>query len=627
MRASTSRRRQSAVLLLALGSAAVAGVAGLSWLRLRHPVGLLQTGRQAYKRGDWERAANLARERLKQARDDQEALRLLARSSVRLGRDSSAMSLYQQLGLSAMEADDLYLVGTMLARAGKAKESSYLWQEVLKENPDHPAALFEMIQVHLKAERFTAAAAAARRLARQATWKNRAKALLGWVEVKRDNPAQAIELWKDIDKGDSVVPEDRSPPLVSRKDLARALLRVQRPAEALDQLQRVLADGPDPEASWLMSRAYLQEGAWDQALAVSRAASSFSEENSTVPEPAPWTGAASCAPCHLEKYQAQQKSRHARTFHRLAELLDLRLPRSPFPDPADSKVMHELRQAGNVLRQETRTAEHIYQAVVDYAFGSGDQGKTLVGHDQEGSFYELRLSVYHENTSDTVWDITSGHARRPRVDKGLFGLPLTTDAVRRCFSCHVTNPRAFLEGPLPGSVDHAIGCERCHGPGGNHLLAVKAKFPDVAIARPSLASGARIVQICAQCHSPKGIKVEMADPISVRFQGATLTWSRCYTESRDKLDCVTCHDPHHDAETDAAHYEAKCLACHPGGESSEKALTSEQPMKYDLTDVPHAPTCPVSPSRKCVSCHMPKVNNVLPHSSFTDHYIRVHREN
>ena len=117
----------------------------------------------------------------------------------------------------------------------------------------------------------------------------------------------------------------------------------------------------------------------------------------------------------------------------------------------------------------------------------------------------------------------------------------------------------------PEAADRAIGCEKCHGPGGNHLLAVAARFPDLAIARPSLASGARVVRICAQCHSPRGKPVEPDDPTSVRFQGTTLTWSRCYTESNDKLDCVTCHDPHRDASTSTAHYEAKCLSCHAGG--------------------------------------------------------------
>ena len=261
-----------------------------------------------------------------------------------------------------------------------------------------------------------------------------------------------------------------------------------------------------------------------------------------------------------------------------------------------------------------------------YAFGSGDRGKTLVGHDPSGSMFELRMSVYHEKTSQPTWDVTSGHAPRPATDQDFLGMPLTDDGVRRCFACHVTNPQAQLETPGPEAADRAIGCEKCHGPGGNHLLAVAAKFPDLAIARPALVSGASVVKICAQCHSPRGKTVVPDDPSSVRFQGTTLTWSRCYTESKDRLDCATCHDPHRNVSTTASRYEAKCLVCHASNQTEEASNPKERLRRFDLTEAPHAMICPVNPATGCISCHMPTVKGVIPHSPFTDHFIRVHRE-
>jgi formate-dependent nitrite reductase cytochrome c552 subunit len=128
---------------------------------------------------------------------------------------------------------------------------------------------------------------------------------------------------------------------------------------------------------------------------------------------------------------------------------------------------------------------------------------------------------------------------------------------------------------------------------------------DLAIARPKLASGPPIVRLCGACHSPRGRTVSPRDPASVRFQATTLTWSRCYTQSSDRLDCVTCHDPHANVERGGASYEAKCLDCH-GARSSA--------------------ACPVSPDRDCIRCHMPSVRDVVPHEpfTFTDHHIRVH---
>ena len=54
---------------------------------------------------------------------------------------------------------------------------------------------------------------------------------------------------------------------------------------------------------------------------------------------------------------------------------------------------HTLRKAGDHLEQETQTPERLYQAVVDYAFGSGDRGKTLVGHDPSGRMFDFPFGL------------------------------------------------------------------------------------------------------------------------------------------------------------------------------------------------------------------------------------------
>src|SRR6185312_3019344 len=180
-----------------------------------------------------------------------------------------------------------------------------------------------------------------------------------------------------------------------------------------------------------------------------------------------------------------------------------------------------------------------YRALVDFAFGSGDRGMTLVGHDAQGRSRELRLSQY---SGGTIWDLTSGHQPQPKNPQDFLGEVLSFDNARRCFICHTTDDRSAREGLGPESADHSIGCERCHGPGGNHIKAVEAKLPDLAIAHPRNAPGEQVVAVCVQCHSPRGRNVSPDDPSSVRSQGTTLTWSRCFTESNGALSCVTCHN-------------------------------------------------------------------------------------
>ena len=158
--------------------------------------------------------------------------------------------------------------------------------------------------------------------------------------------------------------------------------------------------------------------------------------------------------------------------------------------------------------------------------------------------------------------MTTGQDAHPSESAKYLGKSLSEDVVRRCLACHVTSARAILAGSGPGATDHGIGCEKCHGPGENHVLAVKARFPDLAIIDPRMASGRGVVTFCGECHSRDDASPN--DPLAARFQAKTLPYSRCFIESQDKLDCITCHDPHRNAATSMLFYEAKCLSCHTG---------------------------------------------------------------
>ena len=345
-------------------------------------------------------------------------------------------------------------------------------------------------------------------------------------------------------------------------DLARALLRLGQAARARSQLEAVLTLESNQEAYWLLSRAFLQEGLTTEAITAFQKAGAFGANSPTRFEPAPYVGAARCGGCHVEKSQMHRASRHATTFHRPGALTALSLTASMIPDPAHAEVTHSLSTSSGKLLQETRVGDRVYKAVIDYAFGSGDTGRSLIGRDEDGNVRELRISVYQEGDR-RIWDVTPGQPHDPSNVQNYLGVRMTPDHLYSCFNCHVTNPRAVLQNSGPEAADGAIGCEKCHGPGGNHLLAVESRFPDLAIGRPTLASGFPVIKICAQCHNGRSDQpILPEEPDSVHFQSATLTWSRCFTESDNNLDCVTCHDPHRNAATDHEYYVSRCLACH-----------------------------------------------------------------
>jgi hypothetical protein len=402
-----------------------------------------------------------------------------------------------------------------------------------------------------------------------------------------------------------------------------------QPGRARDQLAK-LNDSrhDDPERAWLLTRCDLQQRVAG-AAAVAALARSYRQAHPLEPEPAPFIGEARCAECHPAVFRAQHQSRHARTFLRKEHVGGGPIPKGRIADPGDPRVTHSFLGRPGGWEIQTRTQDHISQTVVDYAFGSGDRGLTLVGHDREDRLYECRLSRYAEPFG---WDVTSGQPLHPDQPALFQGMRINRDAVRRCLFCHTTHAHAILTGSGPESRDGAIGCERCHGPAGHHVQVVVAEpvgaggelETDLAIARPALVSGAPIVDLCSQCHSPrdKNLAVTPGAPESVRFQGRTLTWSRCYTESAGQLDCVTCHDPHRDAETAPAVYVARCLGCHrtSDAEPSPTAGVARRAVSAARG------ACPVQPAGNCLACHMPKVKIATAHTAFTDHFIRVHRE-
>ena len=214
-----------------------------------------------------------------------------------------------------MTADDFYLLGIAVSRTGNPKGGVEVWEQGLKANPDHPETLDALIPVYLEDELFQAAAEAASRLAKNPQWRDRAADRVASNPACPGRSGRGHRLLARVFQQ----PAGRSlatPPgrwSLPRAWLASCLPRA-GPPKRDHQLQTVLAQGPDPEASWLSSRAFLQEGTMAEALAALKEAGSYTDDNPTLPDPAPFVGAASCAECHAEKFKAQQGSRHARTF-------------------------------------------------------------------------------------------------------------------------------------------------------------------------------------------------------------------------------------------------------------------------------------------------------------------------
>ncbi len=628
----TGRRRAWAIGIAAVAIATALGMA--TWL-----FGLasdrLAEARLAYARGEWDRAAEEARQRLHDGpAADREALRLYARASIRRGRDEIGNAIYRdRLGPEAMEAEDYYLVGLSMARLGRTDTAMQLWEKGAAIEGRESAELLEALaRQSLASNRPEAADRWARRLARLPGAGANAWLLSGEARDRLDDPPGAAEA---LERGLSLASAgataiDPAGLARARRLLARCRLRLGQPAAAREALRPILTPGPSPasaddrEARWLSSRAALQEDRIDEATSEARQAGSYRHDNPLVPEPAPYVGSGRCVECHRAICESYAVTRHARSFHHGDGLAALPVPDAPLADPAAPGVTVTIRRDGHRIEVDTNAKNQVLKAIVAYAFGTPERYVTMIGRDDAGEFRGLRLSYYH-NAHGSGWDRTAGDAGNADPHEPIRGRPIDVrDGVVRCLVCHVTRPRDFRE-PRPSDAgpevtDRAIGCERCHGPGGNHLAAIAAGLADpaIAVARAAAQPAQTVDAQCAECHTVDlrpAIREAPDNPHFVRSPGFTLTFSRCYTESAGRLSCLSCHDPHRVVEQSAARYEERCLSCHGIG----------RPASTAPPGTAKAQACPVEPASGCVACHMPKVGVPELHTTLTDHFIRAHR--
>lgn len=300
-------------------------------------------------------------------------------------------------------------------------------------------------------------------------------------------------------------------------------------------------------------------------------------------------GPLACRACHAAQFKRQASSQHARALRPMADTdIPERLAQETLRERSGVAFSYA-RQPGGLGVTITKGEQRV-EALFEWAFGSGAQAVTPVGR-YRGAYVEHRISYYR--TPDQAAR-TMGHSGAPSPNaEAALGARQDAATITRCFGCHATGVRA---GPDLAAMLPGVTCERCHGPGSEHVRRpLEAKLQRTA--SPAL---------CAECHrTPEGNgpQPEARDPASVRFQLVGLSASACFRQS-GRLTCVSCHDPHADAARTAAPYVAVCAGCH------------RTPAKEDAA-------CRRNTQQDCLACHMQK-STPLPHLTFTDHRIRVY---
>jgi len=319
------------------------------------------------------------------------------------------------------------------------------------------------------------------------------------------------------------------------------------------------------------------------------------------PDPDQFVGNAACAECHQSEFDLHRVSRHANTLrpadpHSLGTMAP---PTGPIPNSA-----YAIREASGTLRFE-RIDDPTIGAPLRFALGSGKDVMTYIGEFGDQRLTEFRMSYV---PAQHAFFVTPGQRKFGDLNLGVTN---EMGMARRCVLCHAIKRAPGSSEPAPGFL--GVGCESCHGPGREHVAAMKSgKGADLKMEDMSTWGAAKINAVCSRCHrSIDDITLDGEDAILTgRFQGYALELSPCFKKSGDRLSCVTCHDPHTNVSTDRHYYEKICLTCHTPSTTG------------------HNKACPVNPKELCIGCHMPQrpilTERQVP-IPMADHLIQAYR--
>ena len=350
---------------------------------------------------------------------------------------------------------------------------------------------------------------------------------------------------------------------------------------------------------------------------------------------ADYVGSQRCAECHSEIAETYAQHPMALSVRSVRED-----PASLQPGiaeahiPGTRTVLHTVSTDTQIIHSEQmydEQGELIYEQEfpMDFVVGAGDRGRAYLR--QAGQLLFM---------SPLNW--------YPQQDRWGLAPNFQPDDVRRfdrraldsCLACHAGRPASagrnsntFQEIPFH---EMAIGCERCHGPGREHIAYQEQSTPagfDPILKLSALGSVERD-SICYQCHLSAtrilrpgrshfdfqaGMKLSdvwciLDAGTDVDSSGKTrsvnhvqqMRSSRCYQQSSSAMSCYTCHDPHSVPKVvdKPSYYRQRCLQCHSGEDCN---------VPQDLR---------VSANDNCIHCHMPAAQSSnMSHVAQTDHRI------
>lgn len=331
-----------------------------------------------------------------------------------------------------------------------------------------------------------------------------------------------------------------------------------------------------------------------------------------------------CAVCHTQIAETYRHKGMARAFFRPRPATDIEDFSAPPFFHAPSRQYLQIRREGErlVFRRWLTDAAgrrvHLFQQEVHWILGSGNNARTYLYRTPSGEMFQLPLAWYTQTRS---WGMPPGYDR-PDHDGVLRRVR------RECLFCHDAYPEVPAGADAPGAL-HAfpaelpegLGCQRCHGPGAEHVWLASGGMGPAAEIRAAIFNPGRLPktrrdEVCMTCHLQPSVALpglrrfgrgdfsyRAGEPLSdylvridveeegqapserfeINHHAYRLHQSPCFIKSGGGVGCLDCHDPHRvtSEEEMEARVDGVCRACH-----------ESLPRHAKASD--------------CASCHMPR---------------------
>lgn len=334
-------------------------------------------------------------------------------------------------------------------------------------------------------------------------------------------------------------------------------------------------------------------------------------------DPGAYVGSSRCEACHEEATKAWRRSQHARA----ERPIDLERDAPAFG--IDEPIQH-----GSVTSRVLRRGDDLIIRTVGRNGELDDfPARRIIGIEPLVQFlvpgergrYQINALTW-DPEKHTWFDVFGDEDRRPEEWGHWANRGMTWNV--QCADCHNTNVvKGYDEGTDTYDTrfsEMGVGCEACHGPGGNHIAWQEAhpdRSGDPTLSTLHIEQTKQLIDRCGGCHARRSElreEVEIWLPFldaffpelpnetdvyypdaQVRdedYEYASFLTSRMFHKG---VTCSSCHEPHGGKLRKPGN--EMCMSCHG---TSTLELDPIDPASHSGHDLAKA-------GSQCVDCHMP----------------------